>query len=133
LIRILEKFNASIVKKIIIGGIFHFKQHLTCTRKDVETCQQVPENVKQMILGVLVKNLEATEKKRKAHQYSENDDDDDDEIKEISSKDKEKRAASGSGSTQTTLNQLLKKDIREETCRQIARFFFTLVQFHLIV
>jgi CTP:phosphocholine cytidylyltransferase-like protein len=71
-----------------------------------------------------MKNLEATENKRKAHQYSENDDDDD-EIKEISSKDKENRAASGSGSTQTTLNQLLKKDIREETCRQIARFFYT--------
>ena len=31
----------------------------------------------------------------------------------------------GSGSTQTTLNQLLKKDIREEACRQIARFFYT--------
>jgi hypothetical protein len=40
-----------------------------------------------MILGVLVKNLETTEKKRKAHQYSGNDDDDD-EIKEISSKDR---------------------------------------------
>jgi hypothetical protein len=78
-----------------------------------------------MILGVLVKNLEATEKKRKVHQYSGNDDDDDDEIKEISSKDKGKRVASGSGSTQTTLNQLLKKDIREEACQQIARFFYT--------
>jgi hypothetical protein len=55
-----------------------------------------------MILGVLVKNLEATEKKRKAQQYIGNDDDD--EIKEISSKDKEKRATSGSGSIQTTLN-----------------------------
>jgi hypothetical protein len=70
-----------------------------------------------MILGVLVKNLEATEKKRKAHQYSGNDYDDDDEIKKISSKDKGKRVASRSGSTQTTLNQLLKKDIREEACQ----------------
>jgi hypothetical protein len=78
-----------------------------------------------MILSVLVKNLEATEKKRKAHQYSVNDNDDDDEIKEISSNNKGKRVASGSGSTQTTLNQLLKKDIREEACRQIARFFYT--------
>ena len=33
-------------------------------------------NVKQMILGVLVKNLEAAEKKRKTLQYSGNDDDD---------------------------------------------------------
>jgi len=72
-----------------------------------------------------MKNLEAIEKKRKANQYSGNDDDDDDEIKEISSKDKGKRVASGSGSTQTTLNQLLKKDIREEACRQIARFLYT--------
>jgi len=51
-----------------------------------------------MILGVLVKNLEATEKKRMAHQYigKDDDDDDDDEIKKISSKDKGKRAASRS-------------------------------------
>ena len=48
-----------------------------------------------MILGVLVKNLEATEKKRKAQQYIGNDD----EIKEISSRDKGKRATSGSEST----------------------------------
>jgi len=113
-------------QKIISGGIFRFKQHLACTRKDVEPCQQVSQNVKQMILSVLVKNLEATEKKRKAHQYSGNDDDDD-EIKEISSKDKGKTVASGSGSTQTTLNQLLKKDIKEKACRQIARFFYTSV------
>ena len=110
-----RKVRCNYCQKIISEGIFHFKQHLACTRKDVEPCQQVPENVKQMILGVLVKNLEATEKKRKAHQYSGNDDDD--EIKEISSNDKGKRVASGSGSTQTTLNQLLKKDIREEACR----------------
>ena len=81
---------------------------MACIRKDVKSCQQVPENIKQMILGVLVKNIEANEKKRKVHQYSANDDDD--EIKEISSKDKGKRVVSGSGSTQTTLNQLLKKE-----------------------
>jgi signal recognition particle GTPase len=30
--------------------------------------------------------------------------------------DKEKRVASGSGSTQTTINWLLKKDLKEEAC-----------------
>jgi hypothetical protein len=90
-----RKVMCKYCQKIISEGIFHFKQHLACTCKDVESCQQVPENVKQMILGVLVKNLEETEKKRKAHQYSGNDDDGD-EIKEISSKNKEKRVASGS-------------------------------------
>jgi len=98
-----RKVQCKYCQKIINGGIFRFKQHLACTRKDVEPCQQVPENVKQMILGVLVKNLEATEKKRKAHQYSVNDNDDD-EKKEISFKNKGKRVASRSGSTQTTLN-----------------------------
>ena len=70
-----------------------------------------------MILGVLVTNLEATEKKRKARWYIGKDDDD--EMKEISSNDKGKRSASGSGSTQTTLNQLLKKDIKKEACRKV--------------
>jgi hypothetical protein len=55
-----RKVQCKYCQKIISGGIFCFKQHLACTRKDVESCQQVPENVKQMILGVLVKNLEAT-------------------------------------------------------------------------
>jgi signal recognition particle GTPase len=69
-----------------------------------------------MILNVLVKNQEATEKQRKAFQYIgklENNN----EGNEITLVDKEKRVASGSGSTQTTINQLLKKDLREEACR----------------
>jgi len=44
LIWILEKFS-KYCQKIINEGIFRFKQHLACTRKDVESCQQVPENV----------------------------------------------------------------------------------------
>jgi len=84
-----RKVQCKYCQKIISRGIFRFKQHLACTRKDVELSQQVPKNIKQMILGVLVKNLEANEKKRKAYQYSANDDDG--EIKEISSKDKGKR------------------------------------------
>jgi signal recognition particle GTPase len=63
-----------------------------------------------------VKNQEASKKKRKAFQYIEKDEDND-EGNEITSVDKGKRVANGSGSTQTTINQLLKKDIREEACR----------------
>jgi len=81
---------------------------LTYTQKDVESCQRVPEDVKKMILNILVKNQEATEKKRKIFQYIEKDRDND-EGNEISSMNKEKRIVSGSGSTQTTINQLLKK------------------------
>lgn len=45
-------------------------------------------------------------------------------MKEIRYKNKGKGAASKSGNTQTTMNQLLKKDTKEETCWQIARFFY---------
>ena len=59
------KVHCKYCQKIMSGGIFHFKHHLACTRKDFEPCQQVLENVKQMILGVLVKNLEVTGKKKR--------------------------------------------------------------------
>lgn len=42
--------------------------------------------------------------------------DDKDEGKENSWKDKGKCVTSGSRSTQTTMNQLLKKDLREKAC-----------------
>ena len=75
-----------------------------------------------MMLNVLVKNLEASEKKRKASQYFRSGEDADEDF-EISSINKGKKPISGSGSTQMTINQMLKKDIREEACQQIARFF----------
>jgi hypothetical protein len=81
--------------------MYRFKHHVACTRKDVDPCQQVLEDVKKMILDVLVKNKKAT-KKRKVFQYIGTNEDIDEEG--ISSVDKEKRVASGSGSTQTTIN-----------------------------
>jgi len=103
-----RKVQCKYCQKILNGGIDCSKHHLTYTQKDVESCQRVPEDVKKMILNILVKNQEATEKKRKIFQYIEKDRDND-EGNEISSMNKEKRIVSGSGSTQTTINQLLKK------------------------
>jgi hypothetical protein len=37
-----RKVQCKYCKNIISGGIFRFKYHLACTRKDVESCQQVP-------------------------------------------------------------------------------------------
>ena len=93
-----KRVQCKFCQKIISGGIYRFKHHLACTRKDVEPCQQVPEDVKKIILNVLVKNQEASEKKRKAFQYIGKDEDID-EGNEITSVDKRKRVASGSGST----------------------------------
>jgi len=38
---------------------------LACTHEDVESCQQVLEDVKKMILDVLVKKQEASKRKKK--------------------------------------------------------------------
>ena len=110
-----KRVQCKFCQKIISGGIYRFKHHVACTQKDVEPCQQVPEDVKKIILNVLVKNQEAFEKKRKDFQYIGKDEDND-KGNEITSMDKGKKVASGSGSTQTTINQLLKKDLREEAC-----------------
>jgi hypothetical protein len=98
-----RKVKCKYCQKNLSGGIYRFKHHLTCTRKDVELCQQVLEDVKKMIVNILVKNQEATEKKTKAFQYIGKDKDND-EGNEISSVNKGKRVVSGSGSTKTTIN-----------------------------
>uniref|UniRef100_A0A6N2MWB4 BED-type domain-containing protein n=1 Tax=Salix viminalis TaxID=40686 RepID=A0A6N2MWB4_SALVM len=100
-----RKVQCKYCQKIFSGGIYRFKHHLACTRKDVEPCHQVPADVKQMMLNVSGEDA--------------------DEDFEISSMNKGKKPISGSGSTQMTINQMLKKDIREEACQQIARFFYT--------
>ena len=68
-----------------------------------------------MMLNVLVKNLEASEKKRKAFQFFRSDEDADKDF-EMSSINKGKKpisgSGSGSGSAQMTINQMLKKDIK---------------------
>jgi len=53
--------------------------------------------------------------KRKTLQYIGKDDED--EERKINSKNKGKRVVSGSGNTPITMNQLLKRNLREEACR----------------
>ena len=59
---------------------------MACTHEDVESCQQVLEDVKKMILDVLVKKQEASKrKKKKTFQYiGKNDEDKGKEISLIS-------------------------------------------------
>ena len=75
-----------------------------------------------MILNVLVKNQEASEKKRKASQFFRSGEDADEDF-EISSINKGNKPISGSGSTQMTINQMIKKDIREESMSTNSKVF----------
>jgi len=59
-----RKVQCKFCDKIFSGGIFRLKHHLACTRKDVEACVSVPDDVKKEMLTILVKNVEATERFR---------------------------------------------------------------------
>lgn len=130
--------NASIVKRFFSGGIYHFKHHLVGTRKDVEPCLAMPEDVKKEIFNILMRNVDVSTKKRK-EMFDICDDDMPNEVEQPkligSGKDIMiafvRKKISGARSTQTTINQMMKKVLREKACQQITRFF-TQVQFLLI-
>jgi hypothetical protein len=80
--------------KIFSGDIYHFKHHLTCTRKDVEPCQQVLKDDFKCF-----GEKSRIKKKRKAFQYIRRDKDKN-KRNEIKLVDKGKRETSESGSMQ---------------------------------
>jgi len=74
----LKKVQCKFCDKIFFGGIFHLKNRLACTRKDVEPCVSVLDDVKKEVLTILMKNVEVIERKRKiihGIHYSDNEDD----------------------------------------------------------
>ncbi|XP_052176679.1 uncharacterized protein LOC127790982 [Diospyros lotus] len=129
-----RKVQCKFCSKIFSGGIFRFKHHLACTHKNVEPCLKVPDDTRKEIL---VKNAKATEQKRmiiNSIDDSENENENN-EIQQVTSKQKGKNtmdtfvtkgkwSSSATGSGQTTLNQMLKRELREDCCQQIARFFY---------
>lgn len=101
----------------------------------MEPCLSVPDNVKKEILTTFVKNVEYTKRKRKIIHNIDDLENECDEVQQVTSKKKGKsttldafvkrgKCASASGRTQTTTNQMLKRELREECCQQIARFFY---------
>ena len=117
-----RKVQCKYCKKVVSGGIFRFKNHLACTRQDVEGCTSVPSEVKEQMMSILAKAAELTEKKRK--QIHGIEDSDDDEVNQVAFKKREKhttdfffkKKSSGSGSgaltNQATMNQFLKERVK---------------------
>ena len=114
-----KKVRCKFYEKVFSGGIYRFKNHLACTHKDVKPCKQVPNDVRQKMLGMLVKNIEISEKKRKII-HDIGDDSLDLEVQSQRGKDVmdyfSRKGSSGTKSTQSTINQMMKKDLREEYC-----------------
>ncbi|CAN1185291.1 hypothetical protein LINPERHAP2_LOCUS37467 [Linum perenne] len=94
-----KKTKCKFCSKVFSGGIFRFKHHLARTKENVEPCLSVPDDVRKQMLDILDLNLEAKEaRKNLLHR--------------------------GINSTQTTMSTLLKKDLRRDAAKSIARWFY---------
>ncbi|XP_019465412.1 PREDICTED: uncharacterized protein LOC109363616 [Lupinus angustifolius] len=88
-------------QKIITGGVYRLKHHLAGTQKYVGACIAVPDVVKKEMWNIVASLQDKQNKK------SKNGDDGEDGI-----------------STQATINGIYKKELQEDTCEEIAAFFY---------
>ncbi|KAG6492596.1 hypothetical protein ZIOFF_047561 [Zingiber officinale] len=95
--------------------------------RDVEPCLTVPDDVKNKMQSIVDKLAKVADK-RKRKSYGIDDSDDEDPLPKATDKGKMKmdtfsRSKKGSnfGSTQATINQMMKKELRDEACQEIAR------------
>ncbi|XLR03078.1 hypothetical protein S83_069276 [Arachis hypogaea] len=123
-----KKVKCNYCSKTISGGIYRFKHHLAGTKEDSEPCASVPEEVKAVILKVCVEAKEASLKKRRFG--------DDEDYPEQTEKEKDNSQQKGKdicsfvtkgkgAQVQSTINQMMKKDLKEQCDQQCAIFFYT--------
>ncbi|KAG6538247.1 hypothetical protein ZIOFF_003360 [Zingiber officinale] len=125
-----KKGRCKYCDKTFSDGIFRFKHHLAGTHRDVESCLTVPDDVKNKMRSVMDKLAKVADK-RKRKSYGIDDLDDEEPLPKAIEKGKMKmdtfsRSKKGSdfGSTQATINQMMKKELRDEACQEIARFIY---------
>ncbi|CAN1725854.1 hypothetical protein LINPERHAP1_LOCUS258 [Linum perenne] len=94
-----KKTKCKFCSKVLSGGIFRFKHHLARTKENVEPCLSVPDDVRKQMLDVLDLNLEAKEARKNLRSVPPT-------------------------RTQTTMSTLLKKDLRKDAAKSIARWFY---------
>ncbi|KAG6487618.1 hypothetical protein ZIOFF_056208 [Zingiber officinale] len=124
-----RKVKCKYCDKIVNGGIFHFKHHLACSQRDAEACISVPDDVKKKMLSLVCKIAQASKTKKRIICSNEDSSYSGEELQ--ASKKRKGKAIIGEfvkvkkDSSQATVNQFMKKDIREEVCQQFAKFFYT--------
>ncbi|CAN1826138.1 hypothetical protein LINPERHAP1_LOCUS31422 [Linum perenne] len=116
-----KKTKCKFCSKVLSGGIFRFKHHLARTKENVEPCLSVPDDVRKQMLDILDLNLEAKEAKKKLLHRGLTTGSQETIYSTL--------GASGSNSlpptrTQTTMSTLLKKDLRMDAAKSIARWFY---------
>ncbi|XLT05797.1 hypothetical protein HN51_044546 [Arachis hypogaea] len=123
-----KKVKCNYCSKTISGGIYRFKHHLAGTKEDSEPCASVPEEVKAVMLKVCVEAKEASLKKRR---FGDDEDYPEQTEKEKGNsqqkgKDIHNFVTKGKGAqVQSIINQMMKKDLKEQCDQQCAIFFYT--------
>lgn len=108
----------------ITPGIYRLKHHLAGTNKDVAICRVVPDEVRKEMWDIVVglqQNL-INKSSGKEEEIEEGEVGEKRKANEVGTLDNifRKRVVS----SQTTINTIYKKNMREDACRNIARFFY---------
>ncbi|XP_042466180.1 uncharacterized protein LOC122048713 [Zingiber officinale] len=121
-----KKVQCKYCNVIRAGGIYRLKHHLACTRKDVEPCPQVSDEVRKEMLELIRCKSEDSSKRTKRKFSSSLESIDGDEVEQFGSMDEfVTKKIGGLKGKQTTLNGKWKKHERNEVCQTIARWFYT--------
>ncbi|XP_042452411.1 uncharacterized protein LOC122037026 isoform X2 [Zingiber officinale] len=138
-----KKVQCKYCQKVINGGIYRLKHHLAGTQKDVGACKAVSDDVRKemwKIVSSLQENLikRAKEIEGRSSDSSPLGQYEDEEVE--GAKRQRREIAKNSAdlfkkrgvSSQTTINGIFKKNLREEACQGIASFFYNnAIPFHV--
>ena len=116
-----RKIKCKYCEKIITGGVYRLKHHLAGTQKDVGPCLAVSEAVKNEMWNIVV-GLQQNLVKKVEERGPNSEDSEKRKGKEVETPGNifKKRCVS----SQATINNMFKKNLREEACQEIASFFY---------
>ncbi|XP_061374524.1 uncharacterized protein LOC133316764 [Gastrolobium bilobum] len=121
------KIQCKYCPKKVSGGVYRFKHHLAGTKKDVEACPSVPDEVKKEMFENVASLQERFLKKS---MIVESDDEEEGQC-EKRTKTKEVEVGStnffkkrGKGSVQSTINNMFKKNLKLDVDDDVADFFY---------
>ncbi|XP_057443963.1 uncharacterized protein LOC130736134 [Lotus japonicus] len=126
-----RKVKCNYCPKIVSGGIFRFKHHLAGSSEDSEPCVGVPEDVRLVMQDFVDNAKAAKDKKRKLTQYGGDVEGEGEDVQTESSQRKGNGIlkfttnVKNGGGVQATMNQIVKKNYKEQVDLQVAKFFYT--------
>ncbi|CAL1413736.1 unnamed protein product [Linum trigynum] len=118
--------------KLLSGGAFRLKHHLAGTKQNAAPCPSVPDDVRRQMLELLDFNLEAKEVRKNLIRpgLGVNSSEASAPVESVQSSipNRGKKISNSNpplpNRRQSTMSQLLKKDLRHDACRGIARWFY---------